>query len=369
MSRKDRIPKSLAGKLRDLDDHVFLLRSNINGLKNGESAHVKQIAAELRTLICFSSGTEGLLWRLTQALNVSDEIYVSAPYAIDRENPITHSMSFSLFHIQRGELVPEMFHPQVHSLKEIVKEYEAIYLSSLKDKFITHELLIKSIAQQMGSAHEDDGIDSDLVRLLNVQVNGNPSFLNILLIDAEFTLEIAERVLQESCRSGVYKRKLRKTGDGDLAVVLRYSLIDDFVSRCKAFSAKSFITGTEINVYWTSTGVELIVERYGSEVFGSSIKTTTDDKEVFFVMNYSSKVQCGSVSVDGETVISEIDLPIGWIEARDLHFTWHDKIANYYVSPTFQVLLFGRCLPNNERIGDRLLSMSECLQFRRLELK
>jgi hypothetical protein len=62
-----RIPKTLEQKLADLDAHLFLLREHRSGLRESV-AHLKDISAELRALICFSSNREGLLWRLADEL-------------------------------------------------------------------------------------------------------------------------------------------------------------------------------------------------------------------------------------------------------------------------------------------------------------
>ena len=61
MARSSRTPRTTAELLRALDDHQFLLRQSLRGLRESP-AYIKTLATELRTLVCIASGTEGLLW-------------------------------------------------------------------------------------------------------------------------------------------------------------------------------------------------------------------------------------------------------------------------------------------------------------------
>jgi hypothetical protein len=70
MARSSRITRELPELLKALDDHQFLLRQNLHGLAH-DPAHIKILASELRTLTCLSSGTDGLLWRVADALAIS----------------------------------------------------------------------------------------------------------------------------------------------------------------------------------------------------------------------------------------------------------------------------------------------------------
>jgi hypothetical protein len=78
MSKNKRIPKTLSQKLDDLDAHLFIIRDHLSKL-NESSSHLKILSAELRTLVCRSSGTEGLLWRLVDELKIDDRIFLHVP--------------------------------------------------------------------------------------------------------------------------------------------------------------------------------------------------------------------------------------------------------------------------------------------------
>jgi hypothetical protein len=65
--------KSLETKLRDLESELYLVRRDLEGLAQ-DSAPFKSLATQLRALVCLSSGTEGLLWRLADELKVPDHV-------------------------------------------------------------------------------------------------------------------------------------------------------------------------------------------------------------------------------------------------------------------------------------------------------
>ena len=98
--KQPRIPKTLEDKIGDLDSHLFLLREHRQGLSESRS-HLKGMAAELRTLICYSSGTEGLLWRLVDELNVDDRLFLHIPGRLRRDHPLAQGLQFYIVPIQR----------------------------------------------------------------------------------------------------------------------------------------------------------------------------------------------------------------------------------------------------------------------------
>lgn len=161
MSARDRNRKSLEQKLLDLDAHMFLLRQHLHGLRDSAS-HLKGIAAELRTLVCKSSGTEGLLWRLAEELKVADDVALHLPGKLKQDHPLVRGLEFMIVPIFRAGKGDPRLAPGNYSLREVIKESEAL---AALGKPLTHEYLIKAIAQQMGSAHEDAGLETALTQL------------------------------------------------------------------------------------------------------------------------------------------------------------------------------------------------------------
>ncbi len=79
--------KTRQQKLKDLDDHLGLLRHYLHEMQRDQS-FIKPISATLRVLVC-KSRIEGLLWRLTNDLSVDDRVHIHSPLELDRKNPLT----------------------------------------------------------------------------------------------------------------------------------------------------------------------------------------------------------------------------------------------------------------------------------------
>lgn len=176
MPSKDRTPKSLEQKLLDLDAHLYLLREHLHKLRDSAS-HLKVIAAELRTLVCRSSGTEGLLWRLTKELGVPDDVALHVPGKLKQDDPLVRGLEFMIVPIFRAGKGDPRLVPGNYSLQEVIKEDEALVAVG---KPLTHEYLIKAVAQQMGSAHEDEGLELALAQLSTIFINGERRTLTSL---------------------------------------------------------------------------------------------------------------------------------------------------------------------------------------------
>lgn len=84
---KKRISKSLLTQLSDLDDHLYLLRQHFVGLGE-DQAYLKALSAELRVLVCLSGGTEGLLWRMVDRVNVPDAVELQLAGNVNVNHPI-----------------------------------------------------------------------------------------------------------------------------------------------------------------------------------------------------------------------------------------------------------------------------------------
>ena len=204
MGAQSRIKKTLVQKLHDLEEHLFLLRESLNRI-NEREAHLKILTAELRVLVCLSSKREGLLWRLIDELGLSDEVYVHYLGRVNTGHPMARGLDFALIPpiLRGGEGDPEI-PPSHQSLKRMLKEGDAVFVSG---KGLSHEYLIKAIAQQMGSAHEDEGLEPTLDELQHIFVNGVKPYIPTLKADADQTLELGERVLAEAEKRGLYTRK------------------------------------------------------------------------------------------------------------------------------------------------------------------
>ena len=205
MAKANRVPRTADDLIAALDHHQYLLRDSLYSLK-ADPAHLKTLATQLRTLICLSTGTEGLLWRVADELGVSDEIELQVGESVNRDHPLNRALEVWCLPFHRPEQGLPGPPAQRIRLREVIKKCEAIYVSQISDRVFTHELLIGAIAGQIGAAHEAEGIDHSLVKLNRVLVNHRQLYFGVLAFDAELTLQIGERVLDCAERTRGFRR-------------------------------------------------------------------------------------------------------------------------------------------------------------------
>ena len=218
MSKKNRIAKTAEGIVRDLDDHLFLLNQCVRGVVSGEDAFLKSLAAELRVLVCYSSSTEGLLWRLVDEFGVSDELELIVPHSMSEQSNQDSLPRIRYAPILDPEQVGEDSDICTNSLRNVIKVTEAVYALGTSH---THEKLISAFAQQSGSAHEDDGVDPHLVDLGDLSIANASLVSHILVLDAALVAKIGNRVMQAASEQQGYERTTRAHVNKDVAFVER----------------------------------------------------------------------------------------------------------------------------------------------------
>ena len=206
MSHKVRHQKTLARKLRDLEDHLHFLNESLVKLVAGDEAYIKPLAAELRVLVCKASGTEGLLWRILDELKMPDAVHVHLAGNLDRAHPLARELQFVFAPVCRAGYGDPGLVPGHYSLRRIIKECEALVVSGIG---YTHENLIRAVAEQMGSAHEDDGAAPHLIELSGIIVSNQPALIQVLMSNAELALEVGERALSDAESRGRFVRQSR----------------------------------------------------------------------------------------------------------------------------------------------------------------
>ena len=206
MARKNRILKTLDRKLSDLEDHLYFLKESLFKIASGDDVYVKTLAVELRVLVCKASGTEGLLWRLIDEIHLHDAVHVHLPGNLDRENPLAKGLQFLFVPVFKAGHGDPGLSPNHYSLKSIIKECEALVVSG---KGYTHENLIRAVAEQMGSAHEDEGVEPHLIELSGTVISDQGALNSVLMTEADLVLEVGERVLYEAEIKSGFVRKLR----------------------------------------------------------------------------------------------------------------------------------------------------------------
>lgn len=210
------VPKTLAQKVGDLEDHVFLVDQALRGLESGTIAYLRALAAELRVLLCLSSGTEGLLWRLIDELNVGDEIELHQIGNVDPGHPLSRGLRFAFIPLCTPGKGDVRLPVSTYSFRDVIKGHEAVFVAG---RGVTHEQLIKWLAQQMGSAHEDDEVNRTLAELSAILIEDVQPFFQILHSDAALALTVAERVLSKAVDQLAYKRVHAPTALAEVAAL------------------------------------------------------------------------------------------------------------------------------------------------------
>jgi hypothetical protein len=343
-SNRNRNPKPLQQKLQDLDAHLFLLREHLHKLRESQS-HLKVIAAELRTLVCRSSGTDGLLLRLSKELGVSDEVALHLPGNLIQDHPLVQGLQFLLVPIFRAGKGDPRLVPDNYSLQHIIREGEAVVALG---KPLTHEYLIKAVAQQMGSAHEDEGLEPALTQLSGVFINGVEPYVGVLATDAELSLEVGERVLETAETEHAFARSSHSQDYGNVSIVVRVHRKLHVGSRVLLLRFQSHISAVTILVFATSTGILFRLEKRGREI-AELVAAYPDNVELgadsIAVLSYCSRTgEARTLTADGPAIPQVIRL--GWLHAAELELEevcdTHKEILEQRFVLTFQRLLSSR---------------------------
>lgn len=346
MSRRNRIPKALSHKLNDLDAHLFIVREHLSKL-NESISHMKVLSAELRTLLCWSSGTEGLLWRLVDELGIDDRIYLHVPGDLIEDHPLSQGLQFMIVPIQRGGKGDPRLPPYHCSLKEVIKERQALIVGG---KPFKHEYLIKAIAQQMGSAHECDGLEQMLVDLKSILLNGLESYISVMATNAELALEIGERVLENAEESQGYKRHHHKHDYGNLSVVASLRIKQQVLGNIPLFVLGSYVGNINISASAIPSGIKFTVskhDRVADSLVAKYPEEFTLGQHLVFIFSYCSQTKQARTIVDGRASPITNLSDIGWVHASDFSL---ESTDNRYLDTLekFYVLSYGRLLSSED---------------------
>lgn len=199
------VPKTLEQLLSALEDHLFLLAQSLHGLVGGDAAYMRELAGKLRSIVCYSKGLEGLLWRVCDEVGADDTVHIRYPGKVDATNPLTRGLGFVFAPVAPNgsgdERVP--LHPW--PLRDHIKIHEAIYVDG---ESLTHERLISAIANESGIAHEADGVSRVMAKVNDVLLGDVQPYFSILDSDARLALAVGERVISAAAAKGYRRRRL-----------------------------------------------------------------------------------------------------------------------------------------------------------------
>jgi len=333
---RNRIEKSELRKLAELEDHLYLLRGQYHDLSR-DPAHLSLLAAELRALVCFSSGTEGLLWRLAQAIGVSDVVTVRAVGGINPRHPLSRNLRLFVPTLLRPDpRLPAGFQCQDIEMRILVKECLGAY--SLGKTF-THEQLIKKIAEQVGSAHIDDGVEPALAAMEEFLVSGQPTYFPTLAFLAQLTLEVGERVIAAAVASGRFKRRRFST---PITMSVHFRLIEIPLGRVPIVSFDLRTSAIKLDTCVTPRTFPYTLTKYGQTPIHARVPNPLEweGQDVVFCLSYDHAnrvLQTAGPTCDGDRM-ENCDLGFVWASEREFAGPcFHEESEDYVVYKGFCV--------------------------------
>lgn len=222
--KKNRIPKTPLHMIQDCESHLYFLWDALRHFRN-EPERYKQIAAELRVLVCEHGRNKALLLNLTDQFRFIYEVKPPADMPLPHE-PIPmvgwqNDPDEQQYAKDIGDAVgdekklAELFAKRALkrrplSLREYVDKALAVHIASHD---YSYKELTLAVAQQMGSSHEDDAIEEPLAKMLNIYFFGNPSYAAILVNFGGLVLEAGEQFLTHMIQNHNYQPKYFKRQD------------------------------------------------------------------------------------------------------------------------------------------------------------
>jgi hypothetical protein len=351
-----RITRTTSALFEALDQQQYLLRRSLHEL-NRDQAHLRTLAVCLRTLVCLSSGTEGLLWRLVDQTNVSDEIDLVAGGQVDRDHPIARGLAVWTVPLRRpGDARPGLPQPRSLHLRRVIKDHEAIYVASLQDVVYTHELLIGAVAGQM-AAHEAPGLDYRLTQLSTFLVNQQPLYTPVLAFDAELTLQICDRALDYAERAGLYHRAQREPAHGDVTILVRFALKQHAIGSVPIVTFRSAISEIELSAFARPRSMAFEFVKRGDQLAELVLPYPVGwslYQDAVFVLSYSSNQRKVRTIVNDVANTEPAVCDAGWLNGREVGRPERHEVSQDIVALRSAV------------IYSRLLSPGECGELLRL---
>lgn len=264
---------------------------------------------------------------MTQKLGVSDEIELEASFGVDRTLPLASGLSFATIPLNRPGTAPPGIPAEMHSLMEVVKDYEAVYVSSITEK-ITHQYLILAIAQQMGSAHEDDGVEPKLHRLNAIFFNGLQPYYRPIAFISELTLQIGERVLEHAELHEGYQRSKRRSY-GNASVVFKCKRLEMFLGLQPLFAMRFPISECEFEFQLASRCIQVKVLKARRLIDESTLPFDQLNESNVFAVTYSSKMRQMRVILNG-SANEPMACELGFLDTLGMHPEFHENALNQF---------------------------------------
>jgi hypothetical protein len=207
-NRQAKVPKSPDERMRDCETHLAFLKEARDKYRTDPERY-KQVAAELRVLVCTSRTNTPLLLDLMDEYGFEYEVQPSAspagpplkgpiPLVGWRDDPVQQALAKELE--QAGDdkqklnavLARQQSLRVALPLRRFVDEGLAAFIAPYE---YSYNLLTRAIAEQSGGAHEDAAIDEGLAAMRNFRIGGDDSHIRVLISFADTILRAGLKFL------------------------------------------------------------------------------------------------------------------------------------------------------------------------------
>lgn len=193
--------------LSALESSLNSLRKSIADLYDGDAGEVTNLSRLLRNLVCESSGTKGLLWRVMKNVVTDDFIDVPDMKKNLDENPKSRFAAIFIPLMDHGKWQLNGIPLEKRSLKDYIENGVAIRLLSQDSVLQTFspDKVIITVANKMGS-HVDAKIPDFLATLASLKMGKTSTLVRLIASYSMLVAEIGERVLKNAESQG-FKRQ------------------------------------------------------------------------------------------------------------------------------------------------------------------
>lgn len=224
MERKKRVPKTATERLRECETHLYFLW-DARRLYPRERDRFKQIAAELRVLVCRTRQNKPLLLDLMDEYGFAYDVQPPGkdpggpplklqplPVVGWRDDPAHRRISEALCSgDQDREASAEAELAALAKpmpFREWVEKGLAVYIAPHD---YSHCDLILAIAQQYGSSHEDDSVEEPILRLQEFIIGGHTGDIAPLIAFADSVIRVGQLFLGHLVRNHGYQPQYFKS--------------------------------------------------------------------------------------------------------------------------------------------------------------
>lgn len=214
--RKQRIQKSPLQRIEECETHLYFLWDALR-LYARERDRYKQIASELRILVADHRPKRRLLLSLMKEYGFEHNvepprvpIHGPIPMIGWRDDPQDTALSEEIAAaIGDEQKLKSAFEKQAAMARAIpLSEYvEKALAVSIAPFNYSYQDLVLTIAQQVGSSHEDEAVDEPLVRLRQVLIGGSEGHIAPMIAFADLILDVGERFIKFLAEKHAYRPK------------------------------------------------------------------------------------------------------------------------------------------------------------------